>query len=147
MKKLFFISILVLVGTALFAQNADKVIGVWLTQDGDSKVTITKDSKGKFNGEITWLKTPVNEDGTPKIDDKNPEKKLQTRPIMGLKLLSGFVYDDDDNEWVDGEIYDPKSGKTYSCLMWFEDDPNTLSVKGFIGFSLIGKEVAWTRSN
>ena len=112
MKKLFFISILVLVGTALFAQNADKVLGVWLTQDGDSKVTITKD-EGKFNGVITWLKTPLNEDGTPKIDDKNPEEKLQTRPIMGLKLLEGFVYDDDDNEWVDGEIYDLKSRKRY----------------------------------
>jgi uncharacterized protein (DUF2147 family) len=146
MKKLFFISILVLVGTALFAQNADKVLGVWLTQDGDSKVTITKDSKGKFNGEITWLKEPLKE-GKPKVDDKNPEVKLQSRPIMGLKLLEGFVFDKDDNEWVDGKIYDPKSGKTYSCLMWFDDDPNKLSVKGFIGFSLIGKEVAWTRSN
>ena len=146
MKKLFFISILVLLGTALFAQNADKVLGVWLTQDGDSKVTITKDSKGKFNGEITWLKEPLKE-GKPKVDDKNPEVKLQSRPIMGLKLLEGFVFDKDDNEWVDGKIYDPKSGKTYSCLMWFDDDPNKLSVKGFIGFSLIGKEVAWTRSN
>lgn len=146
MKKLFTISILVLLGTALFAQNADKVLGIWLTQDGDSKVTITKDSKGKFNGEITWLKEPLKE-GKPKVDDKNPKKELQNRPIMGLNLLKGFVYDDDDNEWVDGEIYDPKSGKTYSCLMWFDEDPNKLSVKGFIGFSIIGKEVAWTRSN
>jgi uncharacterized protein (DUF2147 family) len=146
MKKLFTISVLVLLGTALFAQNADKVVGVWLTQDGDSKVTITKDSKGKFNGEITWLKEPLKE-GKPKVDDKNPKKELQNRPIMGLNLLKGFVYDEDDNEWVDGEIYDPKSGKTYSCLMWFDKDPNVLSVKGFIGFSLIGKEVVWTRSN
>lgn len=146
MKKLFTISVLVLLGTALFAQNADKVVGVWLTQDGDSKVTISKDSKGKFNGEITWLKETM-KDGKPKVDDKNPDVKLQNRPIMGLRLLEGFVYDKDDNEWVDGKIYDPKTGKTYSCYMWFEKDPDKLSVKGFIGFSLIGREVVWTRSN
>jgi uncharacterized protein (DUF2147 family) len=145
MKKMFSVAFMMLVATAIFAQDANKVLGVWLTQDGDSKVTITKDSKGKFNGEITWLKDPLNESGKPKIDDKNPEKKLQSRPIMGLKLLEGFVFDKDDNEWVDGKIYDPKSGKTYSCLMWFDDDPNKLSVKGFIGFSLIGREVVWTR--
>ena len=145
MKKMFSVAFMMLVATAIFAQDSNKVLGVWLTQDGDSKVTITKDSKGKFNGEITWLKDPLNESGKPKVDDKNPEKKLQSRPIMGLKLLEGFVFDKDDNEWVDGKIYDPKSGKTYSCLMWFDDDPNKLSVKGFIGFSLIGREVVWTR--
>lgn len=146
MKKLFTISVLVLLGTALFAQNAEKVVGVWLTQDGDSKVTITKDSKGKFNGEITWLKDPM-KNGKPKVDDKNPDVKHQNRPIMGLRLLEGFVYDSKNNEWNNGTIYDPKSGKTYKCYMWFDKDPNKLSVKGFIGFSLIGKEVVWTRSN
>ncbi|HPF93341.1 MAG TPA: DUF2147 domain-containing protein [Tenuifilaceae bacterium] len=145
MKKMFSVAFMMLVATAIFAQDSNKVLGVWLTQDGDSKVTITKDSKGKFNGEITWLKDPLNESGKPKVDDKNPEKKLQSRPIMGLKLLEGFVFDKDDKEWVDGKIYDPKTGKTYSCLMWFDDDPNKLSVKGFIGFSLIGREVVWTR--
>ena len=145
MKKMFSVAFMMLVATAIFAQDANKVLGVWLTQDGDSKVTITKDSKGKFNGEITWLKDPLNESGKPKVDDKNPDKKLQSRPIMGLKLLEGFVFDKDDNKWVDGKIYDPKSGKTYKCLMWLGKDPNKLSVKGFIGFSLIGREVVWTR--
>jgi uncharacterized protein (DUF2147 family) len=144
MKKLLSIAFMVLMGTALFAQNADKVLGVWLTQDGDSKVTITKDSKGKFTGTITWLKEPL-KDGKPKVDDKNPDTKMHTRPILGLKLLEGFEYDKSDDEWVDGTIYDPKTGKTYKCLMWFDEDPNTLSVKGYIGFSIIGREVVWTR--
>ncbi|MBU8893248.1 MAG: DUF2147 domain-containing protein, partial [Bacteroidales bacterium] len=43
-------------------------------------------------------------------------------------------------------IYDPKEGKTYKCFMWFEDgDDKILHVKGFIGFSLLGREVEWTR--
>jgi uncharacterized protein (DUF2147 family) len=123
----------------------DKVLGVWITQEGDSKVTITQDDSGKFNGEITWLKNPKNDQGKPKVDDKNPNKKLQSRPIVGLNLLQGFVYNKSKDEWVDGTIYDPNNGKTYKCLMWFGEDPNKLSVKGYIGFSIIGREVVWTR--
>jgi len=144
MKKLLLIALAVVVSAQVFAQKQDKVLGTWLTQYGDSKVTIKKDSKGTYYGEVTWLKEP-NKNGKPRLDDKNPDPKLQTRPIMGLRLLNGFKYD--DGEWVDGTIYDPKEGKTYKCYMWFDNnDYSKLHVKGYIGFSFIGREVVWTRS-
>lgn len=146
MKKIILLAISILFCFWAFAQDENRVAGTWLTQYGDSKVTIKKDAKGKFYGEITWLKEP-NKNGKPKVDDKNPDAKLQSRPILGLRLLDGFSFDKDDNEWVDGKIYDPKEGKTYKCLMWFDSDPNKLHVKGYIGFSLIGKEVVWTKEN
>ena len=93
-----------------------------------------------------WLKEP-NRNGKPKLDEKNTDAKLKTRTIAGLQLLTGFNFDKSNNEWSDGTIYDPKSGKTYKCLLWFEKDLNTLHVKGFIGFSLMGKEVLWTRTS
>jgi uncharacterized protein (DUF2147 family) len=130
----------------VFSQNADKVLGYWLTQDGDSQVKIFKAKDGKYYGDIKWLKTPTREDGSIKFDDKNPDKELSKKQILGLQLLKGFSFDDDDNEWVDGTIYDPKSGKTYKCFMWFDKGDNvTLHVNGFIGFSLIGSRVDWTR--
>lgn len=127
------------------AQQADKIIGTWLTQDGDSKVTIAKNGDKEYDGAIVWLKEPKRESGEDKLDDKNPDEKLQKRPIMGLNLLQGFSYDNDDEEWIDGTIYDPKSGSTYKCLMWFDDDEDTLIVKGYIGVSIIGKKVTWKR--
>ncbi len=145
MKKIFGFFILMLMVLGLFGQDADKVVGVWLTQYGDSKVTITKDAKGKFNGEISWLKEPL-KDGKPKVDEQNPEKEMRSRVMLGLRILEGFEYNLKDREWINGTIYDPKNGKTYKCLMWFGDDPNKLSVKGYIGFSFIGREVMWTRS-
>lgn len=145
MKKLLLLSISMLLAFVVLSQEENKVLGTWLTQYGDSKVTISKDAKGKYYGEITWLREP-NKNGKPKIDDKNPEVKLQSRPIMGLRILDGFSYVANDKEWVDGKIYDPKEGKNYKCLMWFEDNNyDQLHVKGYIGFSLIGKEVVWTR--
>ncbi|HPD95106.1 MAG: DUF2147 domain-containing protein [Bacteroidales bacterium] len=144
MKKYLTLLALSLFSLVVFAQNQDKVLDVWLTQYGDSKVTIKKDAKGKYYGEISWLKEPT-KNGKAKLDDKNSDTKLQTRPIMGLRMLDGFVYK--DGEWENGTIYNPKEGKTYKCYMWFEDnDYSKLHVKGYIGFSLIGKQVIWTRS-
>lgn len=146
MKKIFLVCLCLIGALTLSSQDENRVVGSWLTQSGESKVTIKKTTAGKFNGEITWLKEP-NRDGKPKTDHKNPDEKLRSRPTLGLGILSGFVYDKDDSEWIDGTIYDPKEGKTYKCLMWFEKDASQLHVKGYVGFSLLGKEVVWTRAN
>lgn len=141
MKKIIVFSTLLLVALFSHAQEANALVGKWLTQASDSHVEIYK--KGdKFYGKIVWLKTPKNEKGHDKIDDKNPDAKLATRPIMGLPLLNDFVFD--DGEWEDGTIYDPKSGKTYSCVIVMKD-PNTIEVTGYVGFSFIGKTVVWTK--
>jgi uncharacterized protein (DUF2147 family) len=126
--------------------KADDVLGVWLTQDKDSHVQIYKVGD-KYFGKIIWLKDPIDKKtGKPKVDDKNEDPSLRNRPIMGLKLLKDFVFDGDD-EWEDGKIYDPKKGKTYSCYMEFPDEDNKdrLKIRGYIGVSLLGRTVYWTR--
>jgi len=146
--KLFFISLLagLFIAPNIIAQDADRIEGYWLTQDGDSQVKIFKATNGKYYGDIRWLEEPNEDDGTPKLDKNNQNEELKDRPVLGLQILKSFEYDEDDKEWVDGTIYDPKNGKTYSCYMWFEDnDYNTLHVKGFIGVSILGREVEWTR--
>ena len=146
MKNVFVSLIVTLISaTYLFSQDANKIVGFWLTQEGDSQVKIFKATNGKYYGKIVWLKDLNEEDGTPKVDDKNPDAKLQTRPIMDLLLLNSFLYDENNKEWNKGTIYDPKSGNTYKCYLWFENNPEILHVKGYIGVSLIGRKVEWTR--
>ncbi len=124
---------------------ADEVTGIWLNEDKDAHVEI-QNRDGKYYGEIVWLKTPIDpETGKARLDDKNPDAVLQKRPLMGLLLLSEFVFDGDD-EWKSGTVYDPKSGKTYSCYMEFTDKTkNKLKVRGYIGISLLGRTTYWTR--
>ncbi len=101
---------------------AKDVLGKWLNEDKDAHVKIFM--KGdKYFGKLVWIKDPIDPDtGKPKLDKNNPDPALQSRPSLGLELLTNFVFDDD--EWEDGEIYDPKTGKTYSCYMEFPDDDN-----------------------
>ncbi len=125
-------------------KKANDIVGFWLNQDADAKVEIYK-SGDKYFGKIVWLKTPIDPvTKKEKLDSKNPDNSLKQRPILNLEILKHFVFDG-DNEWNDGAIYDPKSGKTYSCLIKFEE-ANKLKIRGYIGVSLIGKTTYWTRT-
>lgn len=140
--RITIIGLFLFFGQHAFAQNADALLGIWKTEGGKSHVEIFKKG-GQYFGKIVWLREPTNEDGSKKVDENNPDSKLQSRPIMGMELLSDFSYDADDSEWGDGEIYDPESGKTYSCVMKLANDK--LDVRGFVGFSWIGRTTTWTR--
>jgi uncharacterized protein (DUF2147 family) len=78
------------------------------------------------------------------MDGNNPDKAKQSNPIIGLLMLTGFKFDDD--EWTGGDIYDPESGKTYSSYMYLKDK-NTLKVRGYLAISLFGRTETWTRTN
>jgi uncharacterized protein (DUF2147 family) len=132
--------------------KADNIVGFYITYDDDSgaeksQVQIFKATNGKYYGKIVWLKEPL-KNGKPKVDDKNPEVKLQNRPIIGLEILKGFVFDKDDQEWNSGIIYNPSSGKTYNCYINFES-PTRLKIRGYIGASWmgLGKTAHWTKES
>jgi len=122
------------------AQSENEVLGLWYNTEKTAQVEITK-TGSEFIGKISWLKEP-NPDGKPATDKENPDPKLKQRPLMGLSLLKGLKYS--GGMWKDGEIYDPKTGKTYSCELKLESD-SVLEVKGYIGFSFVGRTVEWTR--
>jgi uncharacterized protein (DUF2147 family) len=136
---------LLLFAASSHAQNREHlaVTGTWLVENGTARVKI-EERGGKFYGSIIWLREPLESDGTVKRDKNNPEEKLRSRKILGLEILCDFTYDE-DYEWEDGEIYDPKNGKTYSCELTLQADGKTLDVRGYIGISLIGRSQTWTR--
>ena len=142
MKKVLGLMVMMVLSAVTYAQKADDILGVWFTEGGKSKVEITK-KDGKYSGEIIWLKTPNREDGTVKLDRENENEKLRTRKILGINVIQDFEWDDD--EYEEGTIYDPENGKIYDCEITWEN-ANTLNVRGYIGFSLLGRTTVWTRA-
>jgi uncharacterized protein (DUF2147 family) len=146
MKNLFVVILLVSFSAIFPSQtiaqySGDEIIGIWETPgDDNGRIEIYK-SGNKYSGKIVWLKRKE-ENGQVLTDKNNPDKSLQSRPIIGLEILKGFVFK--DNIWQDGEIYDPKSGNTYSCQLSLQDK-NTLKVRGYIGFSLLGRTEYWKK--
>lgn len=123
------------------AQSSDAIVGKWYNTEKDAQVEIFKEG-GKYFGKIVWLQDP-HENGKPKLDKNNSDKSKRNRQIMGMKLLSGFEFN--GGNWENGSIYDPKNGKTYSCIIKKKND-KTLEVRGYVGVSLIGRTVEWTKA-
>lgn len=119
--------------------EANAIMGKWWTAEKDAQIEIYTDS-GKYNGRISWV-LPENLE---KLDDKNPDKEKRQQKILGLEMLKSFSFKKDS--WVDGTIYDPKSGKTYSCKMTLDhEDHNKLKIRGYIGTPLLGRTEIFTR--
>lgn len=124
-----------------FSQNKDAILGKWVNSSGEAHIDVTKRSD-KYFGKIVWLKEPKDAKGTVKTDLKNPDASLRSKPIIGLEILKDFVFDED--KWTDGKIYDPKSGKTYSCNMTLKSNGD-LNMRGYIGVSLLGRSETWKK--
>jgi uncharacterized protein (DUF2147 family) len=122
------------------AQSENAILGLWYNTEKTAQIQIIK-SGSEFIGKITWIKNST-EDGKPIVDKQNADPKLRTRPILGLAILDGLKYA--EGIWKDGEIYDPNSGKTYSCEVRLKSE-SILEVKGYVGFSFVGRTVEWTR--
>lgn len=146
MKKFFFysllISILIILNPGYSFAQKNKIEGVWYNQEKTAKIEVFKAKDNKYWGKIIWLKEPL-ENGQPKLDKNNSDKAKRSNPLLGLYILKGFKQVG-DNGYEDGTIYDPKNGKTYSCNITYKN-ANLLSIRGYIGISLIGRTSEWTR--
>ena len=131
-----------LISLIVFSVQSDPIEGTWVTQDDEtgkqkSEVLIYKED-GKLYGKITKLLLPEDQ-GKKCINCKGANKD---QPIEGMIIIKDLELEDDT--WEEGTILDPKSGKVYDCYVDFEDT-NTLKVRGFLGFSLLGRTQIWKR--
>jgi uncharacterized protein (DUF2147 family) len=122
------------------AQSEGAILGTWFNAEKSAKIEILK-SGSKYIGKISWIELKGRDPKTI-LDSKNSNPSLQKRPIMGLTILENLSYK--NGTWEGGKIYDPESGKTYSCELKLKNK-EILEVKGYLGFSWVGKTVEWTK--
>ena len=153
MKKIGYVLaavFLLLTCTSARAQNPDTIVGKWLDGEKKAHVEIYK-ADGKYYGKIVWMKEPVypaddkkGMAGKTKVDRENPDPAKRSQPVLGLVILRNFVAAKSGTLWEQGQVYDPKNGKDYKSKMTLTS-PDVLNVRGFIGFSFIGRTDTWTR--
>ena len=119
---------------------AKEIVGLWNADESRVEIYACGDL---LCGRIAELDEPLDEDGNEKLDKENPDPALRSRPIIGMDLIAGF-FRKSKTKWSGGTIYDPRDGKTYKCVITLQPD-GTLKVRGYVGISLFGKTVVWTR--
>jgi uncharacterized protein (DUF2147 family) len=146
MKRLGLILVFSLLMSRAFAQDSQKITGIWWNEEKTSKIEVTEEN-GKFVGTVVYIKPEKYVNGEPEKDNMNLDAKLRSRSRLGLQVLSGLQFNVSDKEWQGGRIYDPKNGKTYDCFAWFDQDVNVLNIKGYVaGIKWLGRSTAWTRT-
>lgn len=136
MKKLALVT-LTFISSFLYSQ----IEGRWKTIDDEtgkakSIILISKDSKGNYVGKIEKLLAKPTNDNCVKCKDDRKNK-----PLLGLEILRDLKKE--NTEFTGGTITDPKTGKTYKCTI--TRSGNKLNVRGYIGFSLIGRTQTWLK--
>jgi uncharacterized protein (DUF2147 family) len=127
-----------------FSSNvpASRLAGVWESEAKNLQMEMFEEA-GYFSGKMLWFRCTTDSIMRAYRDTKNPDHKLNTRPLVGLKLVEQLTYKG-DNIWGSGKIYDPNSGYTYDAQIQLIG-PNTAIVRGYWKFKWFGKSMVFNR--
>ncbi len=141
------LSILGLSLVSTLALAADPLHGTkWKTIDDVTKkplsvVQFTETSNGVLSAKIVDV-----------LEDSESQKcskckgKFYNKPLQGIQIVTGLKKTG-TRSYDGGKITDPKNGKTYSFNAKLSEDGKTLSGRGYIGVSALGRSQTWIRTN
>lgn len=134
------------VPSAFAASATLSAIGDWQTVNSDTQKASSLihiwESKGKYYGKIAKIYGDSGDKPVERCTQCTGDRKNQ--PVLGIVLIRDMEKVG-NGEYANGMILDPRDGKEYHCKMTVVEDGKILKVRGYIGFSLLGKTSTWYR--
>lgn len=123
----------------------DTPVGRWRSIDdatGQPKavIEVTQATNGTLQARIVRL-IDTSKGAAPLCDQCSGTRRNQ--PILGMTIAWGLRRKGE--AWEGGRILDPENGKEYSVRMTPVAGGRKLEVRGFLGFSLLGRTQVWVR--
>lgn len=121
-------------------------VGLWKTiddKDGSAKSEIRIiETAGVLTGKIEKILDPKAKPGELCVECTDDRKG---QPMLGLEIIRGVRQVAGQAVWEGGTIVEPSTGKIYKMKMTPIEGGAKLEMRGFIGFSLLGRTQTWLR--
>ncbi len=132
--------------SGLAQQTQPTAAGLWQQVDektgkSDGWFLIYPNREGIYEGAIAKMFIPPGENQHPICTKCQGDQK--NTPSLGLTIIknmhrNGLTYEN-------GTILDPRDGNVYNALMQLSPDGQQLTVRGYLGIALFGRNQIWHR--